>query len=213
MGDESGEGDFLSGGVFWSEGHVFEEDIGFGDDDDFDLVFVFDADEFFAFAVIEVVTDAIVDFDDDAFDGIAGGGSEDESHDFDGEAFGGFDLSDAVARRAIFVDASSERGSDTLSGHFDESEGADSQDSSACAIASDGIAECAFDTAAMFFFSHIDEVIDDDTSEVTESNLSGDGIGGAEIHLVGAFFSVGICAEAAAVDVDGDESFGLVDDE
>ena len=192
---------------------MFEEDIGFGDDDDFDFVFVFDADEFLAFAVIEVVAYAVMDFDDDAPDGFSGGGREYQSHDFDGQAFCGFDLADAIAGWAVFVDASAEGGSDALSGHFDEPEGADAEYACASAVASDGVSESVFDAASVLFFAHVDEVIDDYATEVAESDLACDGICCAKVHLVGALFGVGISPEAAAVDVDGNECFGLVDNE
>ena len=61
------------------------------------------------------------------------------------------------------------------------------------------------DAAAMLLLAHVDEVVDDHAAEVAEAELPGDFLGGQEVHLVGGLFGRVVGAEAAAVDVDGDQ--------
>ncbi len=100
-----------------------------------------------------------------------------------------------------------------MAGHFDEAEGAGAENFGAGPIAADGIVQRTFDVAAVAFLAHIDEVVHDDAAEVAEAELAGDFAGGDLVELVGRILGGAIGAEAAAVDVDGDEGLGLVDDE
>src|SRR5579859_551943 len=73
-------------------------------------------------------------------------------------------------------------------------------------------AENFFAIAALF---HVDEVHDDDAAEVAQANLPDDLLDGFEVGLDdGVFEARGTLAdELAGVDVDGDEGFGVVDDD
>ena len=65
----------------------------------------------------------------------------------------------------------------------------------------------------MLFLVHVDEVVDDDAAEVAESDLPGDLLGGQDVHLIGRLLGGVLGAEVAAVDVDGHQGLGLVDDD
>ena len=69
-----------------------------------------------------------------------------------------------------------------------------------------------FAVAALF---HVDEVDDDDAAEVAQANLADDFLHGFEVGLDdGVFEARGAAADVfAGVDVDGDERFGVVDDD
>lgn len=56
---------FSSVGIFGTESHVFEANIGLRDDNNFNLVFVFYPDEFLAFSVVQVIGNPIMHFDHD----------------------------------------------------------------------------------------------------------------------------------------------------
>ena len=64
----------------------------------------------------------------------------------------------------------------------------------------------------MSFAAHVNEVIDDHTAQVPQPELPSDLAGRLQIQLVGRFFRGIIRSEATAVDIDGHEGFGRVDD-
>ena len=65
----------------------------------------------------------------------------------------------------------------------------------------------------MFFGIHIDEVDDDDSSDIAQSELMHDLIRRHHIVLEGIFFLVVIEFLAAGVDIDGVQRLRLVDDQ
>ena len=69
-----------------------------------------------------------------------------------------------------------------------------------------------FAVAALF---HVDEVDDDDAAEIAEADLADDFFDGFEVGFDdGVLEARGAFAdEFAGVDVDGDEGFGVVDDD
>jgi hypothetical protein len=61
---------------------------------------------------------------------------------------------------------------------------------------------------------HVDEVDDDDAAEVAQANLADDLGDGVEVGLDDGVFEARRLADVlAGVDVDGDQRFGLVDDD
>ncbi len=124
-----------------------------------------------------------------------------------------FHLGHALAIGAVLVDAALQRWPDALPGHLDQAELRDFQDLGAGAIALDGVAHRFLDGAAMLVVAHVDEVVDDDAAEVAEPELAGDFLGGLQVHLERRFLGVVVGAEVAAVDVDGHQRFGLLDDD
>ena len=69
------------------------------------------------------------------------------------------------------------------------------------------------DAAAMALAAHVDEVVDDHATEIAEPQLAGNLPGGGDVEVESGFLGVVFLAEAAAVDVDGDEGLGLIDDD
>ncbi len=65
----------------------------------------------------------------------------------------------------------------------------------------------------MAFEAEVDEVADDDAAEVAKAELAGNFVGGFHVGFEGGGFGVGMLAEFSAVDVDGDDGLGGVDDE
>ncbi len=78
------------------------------------------------------------------------------------------------------VDAPFQAGPNPLPSHFDQAERAGPQDLGSGAVAGHGISQGTFDLAAMAFFAHVDEVIDDHAAQVAQPQLSGDFLGGGQ---------------------------------
>ena len=87
------------------------------------------------------------------------------------------------------------------------------QDLGAGPVALDRVAHRLLDAAAVLLVAHVDEVVDDDAAQVAQPELAGDLLGGLQVHLVGRLLGVVVGPEVAAVDVDGDQRLGLVDDD
>ena len=67
---------------------------------------------------------------------------------------------------------------------------------------------------AVLGLRHVDEIDDDDTAHIAQTELAGEFVGGAEIDVEGIdFLTFGAFAAIAGVDVDDVEGFGVLDDE
>lgn len=64
----------------------------------------------------------------------------------------------------------------------------------------------------MLFLAHVDEVIDDHTAQVAQSQLPCNLLGGLNIHSISRFLGRVVRAKRSAVDVDRDQCLGLIDD-
>lgn len=61
---------------------------------------------------------------------------------------------------------------------------------------------------------HVDEIEDDDATDVAETELSADFLGGFDVHFQdGAVVVAFLALVTSGVDVDGDEGLGFVDDD
>ena len=116
-----------------------------------------------------------------------------------GAAFGEVDASDAPSH--------------ALSCEFEEAQLADGEELGAGAIALEEVLELVFDIASVGSAAHIDEVEDDEATEIAEAELAADLVGGFHVCSERGCFGVGGAAHLAGVDIDGDEGFGFVDDE
>ena len=96
---------------------------------------------------------------------------------------------------------------------LDDAELAHAQDLGLGAVVLEIVVEAVFQFAAMAFEAEVDEIADDHAAEVAQAKLAGDFVGGLHVGLEGGGFGVGVVAELAAVDVDGDDGFGAVDDQ
>lgn len=190
---------------------MLRADIGSGIDIDTYLATPFDIGDFPAFFVIQVVGNPFVDFDGDSGDLLVIGGRHQRSHNLNRHAFGCFDLAGAGATGAILVDASLERWSDPLPGHLDQPEGTDPENLGPGPVSPNRFPERSFDLSAVTVVPHIDEIVDDDASQVPQSDLSADFLGCLHVDLKRGFLGIIVCPEVSAVDVDGDERFRLID--
>ena len=103
---------------------------------------------------------------------------------------------------------------DTLAGDGDEAEVVELEDLGGGAIGFEGFFEGGHDLEAVLAVVHVNEVNDDDAAEVAEANLADDLGDGVEVGLDDGVLKAGRLANVlAGVDVDGDERFGLVDDD
>ena len=81
------------------------------------------------------------------------------TNDFDRDTFSCFDKSSSTATGAIILDAPFKTWADALSGHFDQSKRAGTENFCPGTVPCHGITQCSFHTTSMFFLTHIDEVI------------------------------------------------------
>ncbi len=177
------------------------------------LAFFFHRRDFLAFPIVQERGDLVVDSHRHAMDMGVLTGQHQQPNDLDRHAFFGLDDAASRAAGAVGKDAPFETGSDSLSRHFDQAERARAEDPRPCSIALHRIPEGTFHVAAMSFLPHVDEIVDDHAAQVAESQLAGDFAGGGLVQLVGGFFGRIVRAEVPAVDVDGDQGLGRIDDD
>ena len=139
-----------------------DREVGFG----------FQLGDLLAFAVAEIGGHMGMDGDDDPADLFAVAGERQKPHDVDGHAFGGLGHAGAAAMRAVFVDRAFQAGADALASHLDQAEGTHAKDLGASPVALDGLAEGTLDAAAVAFFAHVDEIVDDHAAQIAEPELS-----------------------------------------
>ena len=107
-----------------------------------------------------------------------------------------------------------ERLLDALAGDGDQAKIVELENLGRCAIGLESVFEGLRDLLAVAALVHIDEVDDDDAAEVAEANLAHDLRDGVEVGLEdGVLKPRGFADVLAGVDVDGDQRFGLVDDD
>ena len=68
-----------------------------------------------------------------------------------------------------------------------------------------------FDAATVPLLAHVDEVVDDHSTEVAQPELAGDFLGRGQVQAKCGFFGVIVRPEIAAVDVNRDEGLSLLD--
>ena len=100
-----------------------------------------------------------------------------------------------------------------LSRHLDDAEFADRRERALRAIDFEKGGQPFFDLTAMLDESHVDAIDHNQTAEVAQAQLPADFLDRFAICLKGVRFRVAGAAAASAVDVDGNECFGLVKDE
>src|SRR5205085_9729119 len=96
----------------------------------------------------------------------------------------------ADAVRAILIDAAFERRPDALAGHLDDAELRNAQDFRAGPVTLHGVAHRFFDAAPVLLLTHVDEVVDNNTAQVAQTELAGDLLGGLQVHLVGRLLGI-----------------------
>src|SRR5262249_30374438 len=138
----------------------FRRSVADAGDTDLNVCSLFQATDFLALLVEQVVGHVLGDADLDGVDAFAVGGELDHAHDIDAHAFSRLDLAAADAMRAVLVDAALERRADALARHLDDAEGRDFENLGAGSVALDGFAHRSLDAAAVFLLAHVDKVVD-----------------------------------------------------
>ena len=128
-------------------------------------------------------------------------------------AFGRADDAGALAVRALRGRAFEHAGAQALARHLEQAEVADAADLDAGAVEAQRLLQAALDRAVVALLLHVDEVDDDEAGEVAQLQLAGDLVGRLEVGVERRLLDGELARRLAGVDVDGDERFGLVDDE
>src|SRR5690606_18168262 len=81
------------------------------------------------------------------------------------------------------------------------------------AIGFQRFADLFFHGALIFCWRHVDEVDDDQTADVAQTQLTSDFLGGFQVGLQGGFLDIAALGGACRVDVDGHQRFGRIDDD
>ncbi len=89
----------------------------------------------------------------------------------------------------------------------------DAADLNAGAIVLQMILEALFDRTVVALLFHVDEVDDDETGKVAQTQLAGDFFCRFQVCLECRVLDRVLAGRATRVDVDGDKRFGLVDDD
>src|SRR5262249_2081952 len=153
---------------------VFGTHVAARTDMDRNIAFLFEADQILPLSVIEVCSDPVVHFHRDFGHVLAVDRIQQQPDDLDGDAFGRLHQCRPPAGGAVFVDAATEGGSNPLTSHLDQAEWTDPENLRPRPVAANRFAQRPLDTAAVPFLAHVNEVVDDDSSQVPQSNLSAD---------------------------------------
>src|SRR6185312_2776526 len=101
----------------------------------------------------------------------------------------------------------------TLARHLDQTELADRIRLRARAVATEVGAQLLHDLVAVRLRLHVDEVADDDAAQIAKSSLTSDLASRLEVRPQNRLLRILLAGIAAGIDVDGDERFGLLDDQ
>ncbi len=91
-----------------------------------------------------------------------------------GQRIDAADRAHAAAARAIDARRLADRRTQALTGQLEQAEARDAADLDAGTILLHGIAQAIFDRALILLRLHVDEVDDDQTAQVAQSQLTGD---------------------------------------
>src|SRR5690606_22665003 len=116
------------------------------------------------------------------------------------------------ATRAGHVGTFVQSGAQTLAGQLHEAKTRDLAHLHASAIEVQGISQPLLDGALVLAVLHVDEVDHDEAAQVSQTQLAGHFIRRFLVGTQGGFFNVGTARGACGVHVDGDQRFGVVDD-
>src|SRR6185369_2044314 len=130
-----------------------------------------------------------------------------------GGGLGAADEAGAAAARAVDVRRLLERGLQPLARKLHQAEARNLADLHPRAIVAQRLAQPVLDLALVPLRLHVDEIDDDEASEVAQPELARDLVGGLQVGAVGGFLDVAALGGARRVDVDGDQRFGVVDDD
>ncbi|EXJ14961.1 hypothetical protein D779_2016 [Imhoffiella purpurea] len=128
----------------------------------------------------------------------------------------GLDAADgaaALAARADLLARLAERGTQTLARHLQQPEARDAGDLNPCPVLLERLAQPVLDLSLVLGRGHVDEVDDEETAEVAQTQLAGDLVGRLQIGVERRLLDVRALGRARRVDVDRGQGFGVVDDD
>ena len=123
------------------------------------------------------------------------------------------DAADAYAARTDDVAGFPERGPQALSRHLEQAEARQAADLDARTIHFHGVAQAVLDLALILRGLHVDEVDDDQATDVTDTQLPGDLIGGFQVGIGRRSLDVRAARGTRGVDVDRHQRLGVIDDD
>ena len=97
-----------------------------------------------------------------------------------------------------------------LAGHLNHAEVRNLQRGGLGTIAAQIAFQARFNLAPVLGHAHIDQVVDDDSAQVAQAQLTGDFINGFTVGVVGVGFTIACTAALATVHIDGNHGFGLI---
>src|SRR5690606_1488190 len=101
----------------------------------------------------------------------------------------------------------------TLARHLQQAEAGDPAYLNPGAVGFQAFADTLFHCPLVLGRGHVDEVDDDQATDITQTQLAGNFLGGFEVGLQGSFLDVSALGRAGRVDVDGYQGLGVVDDD
>ena len=131
----------------------------------------------------------------------------------DGHAHGGFHAATTCAVRAGFIHGVAQRFVEALAGHFHQTDGGDLQHLGLGLVFLDAVLHGLVDGHLVFAVAHVDEVNDDESADVAQTELACYGLGGLDVGLEDHFFLIFVAAIASGVDVDRNKGLGFIDDD
>ena len=156
-----------------------------GHDQEFNFALVLEGAQPLALLVEDVGGDFDRDLHDDARGAVLAQLLADEAQDRERHRLDAADAADADATRAHDVARLAERRPQTLARHLQQSEARQPADLDAGAIHLHGVAQPIFDIALVLGRLHVDEVDDDQATDVTDAQLARDFIRRFEIGVGG----------------------------
>ena len=128
----------------------------------------------------------------------------------DAHGHGGFHLAVAFAVWAGLIEGAAQAFMEALTSHFHEAKLADGEDLSFGLVTLEVLLHSFRHSLLIAAVFHVDKVHDDESTHVTETELTCDFLSGFEIGLDDDAVEVFGAFVSAGVDVDGDERFGLI---
>src|SRR5262249_39128539 len=135
----------------------------------------------------------------------------DHAQELQGHRRYGTYMAGTAAMRTFVGRAFQHAGADTLARHFQKAEVRDTADLDAGAIVLQAILKPPLDRPVVALFIHIDEIDDDQPSEVAQTQLAGDLLGGFEVGLERRILDVVLPGCAPRIDVDRHQRLGLIE--
>src|SRR6266404_6349888 len=196
--------DFVFGGREGLVGDQLELDVQAG----------FDFGEEIRFFFGEEMGERGADADPDGFArGVEVGGGEEGPAQVEGDGQVGLHAAGAATAGAGLGQGLFEVAPGALAGDLDQAELGDLEQAGPGAVLRKLRLEALEDLAAVLRVFHVDEIHDEDASEVPQADLPRDLGDRFEVRLEDRVFERVAANELAGVDVDRDERFGLVDDD